>query len=121
MQLDAIPQRIGARTGDSRGAKFTFDALRCFGAAAIVEIDPIANGVMDCEPVARLEVALRGARAVTEQRVVTVETFEQDSRDRERRVVRRGRMDLIGTDGGGHRAAAAYLAALAFSICSFRT
>jgi hypothetical protein len=120
MQLDAVPQRIGAAARKARRAKFAFDALDGLRAAAIVEIDAISNDVMDCEPIAGLEIALCGTSTLAKQRVMAVEAFEQDLGDRKRRVFRRKRVRDIESDGGRHRGQA-YLAARAFSICSFNT
>ena len=56
MQLDAIPQGVGAAARKARRAKFAFDALDGFRSTAVVEVDAIPNDVMDCEPIARLEI-----------------------------------------------------------------
>src|SRR5437773_8460536 len=120
MQLDAVPQRIGAAARKARRAKFTFDALDGFSATAVVEVDTIPNDVMDCEPITRLEIALRCTRTLAKQRVMAVEAFEQHLGDRKRCVFRRKRVRNIESDGGRHRVQT-YLAARAFSICSFNT
>src|SRR5205823_5543263 len=103
MQLDAIPQGVGAAARKARRAKFAFDALDGFGAAAVVEVDAIANDVVDRKPIARLEITLGRACAVAKQRVMAVESFEQDLGDRQRRFFRRKRVRDIESDGGGHR------------------
>ena len=52
-----------------------------FQHAAVVEVDAIAGHMLDGEPVARLEVPLRRARALAEHRVVVVEAVQQQTRD----------------------------------------
>ena len=43
--------------------------------------DLIAHGVRDAQPLARFEEPPGGARALPEQRVVTVEAFQEDARN----------------------------------------
>ena len=91
------------RDADRAGrSELAFDTLDRLGAAAVVEIDPVMDDMMDREPVGRFEIALRGACAVAKQRVVSIEPFEQNFRDRQRRIVRGGRVESIGSSGEGH-------------------
>ena len=93
-------------------AEIAHDALGGLVHAAVVEVDAVARDVLDGEPVAGLEMALRRARALAEQRVVLVEALEQHQRDGARllggRPVTRGRVadETRGSAGHEFRAAA---------------
>jgi len=98
VQLDPRPQRV--RTQVVRPARRT--RARCargFADPPVVEVDAVADQVGDRAEVGRLEVPLRGACAIAEQRVVLVEAFDERLRDRAR-----GGVDL-GRDGGGGKRA----------------
>ena len=102
VQLDPRPQRVGAAAAELDRAELALDALGRLLDAPVVEVDPVARDMADREEVAGLEMLLRGARAIAEQRVVLVESFEQRQRDRAGGVVR-GRGDReLGLGAGGH-------------------
>ena len=82
-ELHLFPQRVG-RTLEAEPHELALDAFRGFFDAPIVEVDAIASDVRDGEPVSGLVVALRGARALPEQRVMAIEALEHHTRERER-------------------------------------
>ena len=102
VQLDALPQSVGAAAVEPGRPELAPDALHGLDDPAVVVVDPVARDVAQRAPVARLEVALRGARAVAEQRVVAVEAVAQRARDRVRGVV--GGRGEARRGGGGERA-----------------
>ncbi len=82
VQLDPRPQRVGAVAGEIERAELAIDAFRGLFDPPVVEVDPVARDMADREEVAGLEMLLRGAGTVTEQRVVLVESLDQRERDR---------------------------------------
>src|SRR6185437_8741536 len=77
--LDVRPVGVGAT--DAARAEVALDARDGLGDAPIVEVDSVACDVPDREPVRSFEMALCRPRTFAEQRVVAVETFEQDRGD----------------------------------------
>ena len=107
VELDALPQRVGAAAFEARRAELALDPLDRLQDAPVVVVDAVARDVADRAPVAGLEMPLGGARAIAEQRVVAVEAFAQRGGDRARRVVgggRRDRGEVRRGAGGGHPA-----------------
>ena len=82
-------QNASSPLPSSADAEVALDPLDGLGDAPIVEVDAVARDVADREPVTRLEIALRRARAVAEQRVVPVEALDEDLRDDVGRRLRR--------------------------------
>ena len=98
VQLDLFPQRVVGGEVDADAPVVAIEAFGGLDHPAVVEIDAVARDVLDRAPVPVLEVPACGARALPEQRVMTIEAVENRLRDRPRVLRQRS---LAGGEGGG--------------------
>ena len=86
VELDLLPEAFAGGAVLPGVAVFALDLRGGLVHAAVVEVDAVAGDVLDGEPVARLEMPLRGACALAKHRIVVVEALEHQARDAARLV-----------------------------------
>ncbi len=105
VQLDALPECIGAAALEPGRAELVPDALDRLEHAAVVVVDAVARQVAQRQKIAGFEMAFGRARAVAKQCVMAIEALAQRLGDRVGRLVgdggTHGRRDG-GNGAGGH-------------------
>ncbi len=87
VELDPLPQGVGAAVVEAGRPELALDALDRFQHPAVVVVDAVLGDVTDRAPVAGLEMAFGGPGAFAEERVVAVEPFPQRKGDRSGRII----------------------------------